>query len=191
MKNFSVKNANLNEQVNKKRIALLGVLYFIALIWIVVFKCNFNDSLNLEVNRARTIVERIKHGFSYSLFQLSYLKITDGEFLELFISIFNLFGFIPLGIVSGFFYKIPRAFLSSVAVVAGIEIFQLFTGYGGFEPTDVIVNTAGALIGIILCKALVPKIVPARINKIASSLLWLAIPFDVFCIVNTIIHFPG
>jgi glycopeptide antibiotics resistance protein len=66
----------------------------------------------------------------------------------------NLFGFLPLGIFLPLLFKRFRSFLTVTAVVFAIslsyELIQLCTGLGVFDVDDLILNTAGGLIGYVM-----------------------------------------
>ena len=192
MVKFSLKSQTDKEQINGKCIMLLGILYFVALIWIIVFKCNFNESLFVTEQRAQTIWERLDFALAQPMFVASINAIKNGNNIaEIIAFFFNVFGLIPLGMSFGFFFKRSRAFLLSFATVCCIEVFQLISCYGGFRLDDIILNTFGTLLGVVLVERLIPKIKPYLINKIVRVLIYIAIPFDIFFIINTIIHFPG
>ena len=66
----------------------------------------------------------------------------------------NLLGFMPLGIFMPLLFKRLRSFAAVIAVIFAIslayEIIQLCTGLGVFDVDDLILNTAGGIIGFIL-----------------------------------------
>ena len=189
---FSLKSPTDREKINKKCILYLGILYFIALIWIIVFKCNFNELLFVSNQRSQTIWERLDYALSQPMFVASINAIIKGKNpAEILAFFFNVFGLIPLGMAFRFFFSRSRACLLSFATVLCIEIFQLISCYGGFRLDDIVLNTLGALIGVILTEKCIPKVKPELINRIARVLIYIAIPFDLFFIINTIIHFPG
>jgi len=66
----------------------------------------------------------------------------------------NLFGFVPLGIFLPLLFKRLKSFVAVIAVVFAVtlayEIIQLCTGLGLFDVDDLILNTAGGIIGFIV-----------------------------------------
>lgn len=66
----------------------------------------------------------------------------------------NLLGFVPMGIFLPLLFKRLRSFVAVVIVVFAIslayEIIQLCTGLGVFDIDDLILNTAGGVIGFII-----------------------------------------
>ena len=66
----------------------------------------------------------------------------------------NLFGFVPMGILLPLLFKRLRSFTAVVAVVFAVslsyELIQLCTDLGVFDVDDLILNTAGGIIGFII-----------------------------------------
>ena len=66
----------------------------------------------------------------------------------------NLFGFVPLGIFLPLLFKRFKSFAAVIAVVFAVslayEMIQLCTGLGMFDVDDLILNTAGGIIGFIV-----------------------------------------
>ena len=67
---------NNNNKINKKWIAALFALYVIALIWVIIFKCNDNDVLHISLNKAMTIKERL------ALKEIPFLHTLDAIFVK-------------------------------------------------------------------------------------------------------------
>jgi len=65
----------------------------------------------------------------------------------------NLLGFVPLGILLPLLFKRLRSFSAVIVVVFAFslayELTQLCTGLGVFDVDDLILNTAGGIIGFI------------------------------------------
>ena len=66
----------------------------------------------------------------------------------------NLLGFVPLGIFLPLLFRRLRLFPAVIASVftvsLGYELIQLSTGLGVFDVDDLILNTAGGIIGFII-----------------------------------------
>ena len=62
----------------------------------------------------------------------------------------NILLFIPLGIFVGDLWK-WKGLLVGVGLTVSIELFQLISRRGLFEFDDIIHNTLGTVIGILLC----------------------------------------
>ena len=64
MNKFSLKSEHDDEQLNTRCIKIIGVLYFIILFWVLLFKCNVNEALNVDLNRSKTVWERFIQGIT-------------------------------------------------------------------------------------------------------------------------------
>ena len=174
--------------IKKPLIIALFALFIIALIWVIVFKCNMNETLHIESNLKKTIWERIQHNLIP--FKLVFEKIAEGSVIELLALIFNVVCFIPFGALLCFLTKQKTAILSGFLFSFCVEIFQLFSGWGGIDFMDVVLNGFGAILGVILYNLFFCKFPPKIVNVIAIVGLALVIPMDTFAIINTILHFP-
>ncbi len=182
-----------DENVNKKLIAILAFLYLILAVWVVVFKCNYNEGLFIEQNRARPILERLT--YNVIPFEKFILSIQTGginavtEILALF---FNVICFMPFGGFIRFFTKNKRTVVALGAAFSfAIEVFQLFSCWGGPDIVDLILNTLGVLLGAMMHEAIVPRLTGKRMNSIAFWTIIGVCPLSVFAVVNSIINFPG
>lgn len=117
----------------------LFVIYLIALFWIIVLKFNLPLSYVVE--------ERSVNMVPYSQSQILNGQVDHGEI------ILNVLIFIPLGIYAGTLFrrwnfgkKLGLAFLISFSC----EILQFVFGVGSADITDIINNTLGGLIGLLL-----------------------------------------
>jgi glycopeptide antibiotics resistance protein len=158
--------------------------------WVIVFKCNLNHILYVENNLSKTALERLLMGFTKNPFKALMWSVKNKNYPEIISVPFNIIGLIPVGAVLGIFYKKPKACLLSFALATGIEIFQLLSCLGGFEPLDIVLNALGAVIGVFLLDLILPCINPRLVNKITYILIYIGITFDIFCIINTAINFP-
>ena len=178
------------ERVRKIYLTILIITYAIVLTWIVVFKCNNNEALHIEENLQKSLWER----FTYRLepfVDLRYL-IRSGEFdsLETLAFLFNILCFTPLGMLIAFLvrdrWNIAIACLFSTA----IELFQLFTGFGGFDPTDIFLNTLGGVIGCLLIKPLRRRCSEVTTNAVLLGFVPPMLVWAFIVVIRTIINFP-
>ena len=123
---------------NKKRkfsIKIFFILYILLLIWIIVFKFRLNissiksiRSINLLPFKTNTLVNGIKE------------------------TIINFLLFIPFGMYLKYFFK-NHTFLNIGIIILTsfiFEVLQYVLHIGVSDITDIIMNTFGGLIGIIL-----------------------------------------
>lgn len=147
---------------NENRITFaLFMTYFIILSWIILFKMAFSlDELHY-LYRARSI-NLIPFGQSVIANGTIYVK----EIID------NLIVFIPIGIYLEML-KPEWSFLRKACVPLGIslmyELLQLIFAIGSTDITDLITNTSGGVIGILLCFVL-RKLLKDKTNKVLNSL---------------------
>lgn len=176
------------DRVEKKYLYVLIGCYAVILIWSIVFKFNINSELNIEENLSRSLRDR----FTADLipFYSFYTGIFLGRVNELLAGLFNVLLFIPLGMLLNFLTG-KRIGLSVCALcMLGVEIFQLFSGFGGFDYSDVILNVLGVYFGYLIASAAAKKMSARLINTIALSLIAPMIIFATVVIIRTIIYFP-
>ena len=137
LQNNKGDNTTANKLTN-----VLFVIYLLALLWILVFKLGVEFSY--MANRSVNLIP-----FGEPL--MSNGKADFGEM------ILNALIFVPLGIYTGVlferwnFWKRVR-FIFSVSLV--IEALQFLLKIGAFDVTDIITNTVGGVIGLVLYKSI-------------------------------------
>lgn len=116
---------------------IIFAYYLFFLFWGILFKFNIQDTLNIAQN------------FPTRSLNLSPFSASGGR-LEV---IFNVLIFIPFGFFSIYLSK-NKSFLGKLwmifVVSFFVEILQYFLGIGASDVTDLITNTFGGLIGIII-----------------------------------------
>jgi glycopeptide antibiotics resistance protein len=135
-------NRKDSSNITNKLTHALFIIYLIALFWILVFKLGVRFSYmgNRSVNLIPFGEPLISNG-----------KIDVGEI------ILNVVIFVPLGIYTGMLFekwifgkKLFFFFLISLIV----EGLQFILAVGAFDITDVITNTLGGIIGLMIFKAI-------------------------------------
>jgi glycopeptide antibiotics resistance protein len=122
---------------------ILSIIYLIALFWIIVFK------LSVSFHYSGTM-----KGFNLVPFSAPMSlngKIDYGEM------ILNIFVFVPMGIYVGILFKrwiITKKALLFFLVSLLCETLQYIYGVGAFDITDIINNTLGGIIGLIIYKTI-------------------------------------
>ncbi len=137
-------------QKQVKKVRALGKIFFVLyIIFLVYFLC-FSELYG------RT---GIADGYRYNLVLFKEIRrfIEYREELGAFAVFANLFGNILIFVPYGFFISMAsnrRGFLKTVfysfALCLGVEIFQLVTRVGSFDVDDILLNTAGGVLGYIL-----------------------------------------
>jgi glycopeptide antibiotics resistance protein len=190
---FNLLKMKNDEKINKKLLTVLTVLYLILAVWVVVFKCNYNEGLFIEQNKSLTFEERLF--YKAIPFEKFIYAIKDGgklalvEWIALF---FNVICFLPFGGFVRFFTKNKRTVVALGAAFSfAIEVYQLFSCWGGPDYMDILLNTLGVLLGAMIHEAIAPRLKEKTINKWAFGTSVFMLPFAVFAVVNSIINFPG
>jgi len=127
-----------NNKLNKLTYVLFAV-YLIALFWILVFKLGVHFSY---MGNERSI----------NLIPFSEPVILNGriDFGEM---IMNVLIFIPLGMYAGIIFKrwiIGKRLFLFFLISLIIEGFQFIMAIGAFDITDIINNTLGGIIGLMI-----------------------------------------
>lgn len=125
----------------KKVTSILFIVYFLLLTWIIVFKTEFSIS--------SLVTER-----SINLIPFKESMIVNGKvsFSEI---INNAIVFIPVGVFTAMLADNLK-FIKMAAVPLGISLFYEITQYifavGACDITDLINNTLGGIVGILIFK---------------------------------------
>ncbi|WIV13579.1 VanZ family protein [Proteiniborus sp. MB09-C3] len=127
----------------KKWSKVLFVIYLIALLWIIVFKFNAPFS-------------KLGYMRSINLIPFNESLIINGklDFREI---IMNVAIFMPLGIYSGILLKkwtVGKKIFLFFLISLICEIFQFILGVGASDITDIINNTLGGIIGLVIYKGI-------------------------------------
>ncbi|QNF34004.1 VanZ family protein [Adhaeribacter swui] len=153
--------ANSYQAANKLTRVLFGI-YLVALFWILVLKLGVRFSYmgNREVNFIPFGHQIFYHG-----------RMDSGEI------ILNVLVFVPLGIYTGVLFA-PWSFWKKLFFFFGIsltvEVIQFVMAVGAFDTTDMMTNTFGGLLGLLLFRSM-EKVFKSRtkaqkyINLIAAT----------------------
>jgi len=132
-----------DDSKTNKLTKVLFVIYLIAVLWILVFKFNAPFS-------------KLGYMRSINLIPFNESLIINGklDFREI---VMNVVIFMPLGIYSGILFrkwttgkKIFLFFLISLIC----EVFQFILGVGASDITDILNNTLGGIIGLLIYKGI-------------------------------------
>lgn len=128
-----------DDSKTNKLTKVLFVIYLIALLWIIIFKFDIPFS-------------KLGYMRSINLIPFSESLIINGklDFREI---IMNVVIFMPFGIYSGILLKkwtIGKKIILFFLISLICEIFQFILGVGASDITDIINNTLGGIIGLII-----------------------------------------
>lgn len=126
-----------------KLTSVLFIIYLIALFWIILFKFNMQFSYMGNVR-------------SVNLIPFNQPLVLNGKisFAEM---ILNIVIFVPLGIYAGALFErwtVRKQLFFVFMVSLIIEALQFILILGAFDITDIITNTLGGIIGLMIFKGL-------------------------------------
>ena len=178
-----------NQGINKKVIAGLTLVYFIILLWVIVFKCNQYQYLHIQIKQDLSILERIEQ-YPFKKW-VDYYRNGYLSALEIIAFIFNFICLLPFGTLMRFFVNKKWMIITlGVLFSVGVEVFQIISGWGGLEYTDIAMMILGVVAGIWIYDALRPKMSEKLINGLATFLFVFGAPLAVLTIIKTINNFP-
>jgi len=131
-----------NDLKTNKLTSVLFVIYLIVLFWILLFKFGVQFSY----------MERR----SVNLIPFNEFFIANGK-LDLSEIILNIVIFVPLGIYAGILFRRwtwKNQFLFFFLTSLMFETLQFIMRIGAFDITDIITNTSGGLIGLLIYKVI-------------------------------------
>jgi glycopeptide antibiotics resistance protein len=128
-----------------------------------------------------TIAER----FAYAT---SYFRWKDGSTISMML---NVFIFMPFGILVPLLRGKTAPITTTVLAIFStltIESLQLILAIGYFTYSDLILNTLGAVLGIIIYSVFVKRMKEEQKKKALIFLNGLAIVVSIFAIINTVLN---
>lgn len=146
----------MNNRKSNHFVKFLFLLYLLLLVWIILFKLSFSLS---ELDRIREI----------NIIPFYYEHEVTFHATEV---VENVLIFIPFGVYLCMLKK-PSMFAAKLLVIAGtsavFEMLQFILAVGRTDITDLITNTCGGVLGILLYNGII-KVAPneERINKIIT-----------------------
>ena len=124
---------------NQRKSCALFALYCLVLLWIVLFKMAFSieEILVLQSKRSVNWIP-----FSYG---------ADVGHFHRKETVLNVLVFIPLGLYFGMFGLKPgKALALGLGISLGLELCQLLFAIGATDVTDLLTNTFGTALGLLL-----------------------------------------
>lgn len=165
---------NIKQTKDKKILMISFILYLILLTWIVIFKCKFQIGF-------------LGYRSSVNFIPFKNNNVSINGINE---TIINLMLFIPMGIYLKILLKnkLNIQIISIIVISCMFEILQYVLKMGISDITDVIMNTIGGLIGIMMI-SLVYKIFSrwlemVTIDKILGYLSYIGLLFVILFILN-------
>lgn len=173
--NFSKKNLNL--------VISAFVFYLIVLFWATILKCN--NASPIQDLKAFLGPMTISERFVYAT---SHFSLKDDSKLVMAL---NVLIFIPYGIyiplLRGRAAPITTTILAFLSTLF-IECTQLILALGYFTYSDLILNTSGAVIGMIIYSVFIKRMKEEHKKWWLSVLTVLAVSISIFAIINTALN---
>lgn len=135
-------SSNNKNAFTNRLTTVLFTVYLIALAWILLFKLG----VQFSYMERRTV----------NLIPFNEALIADGK-IDVPEIILNVFIFVPLGIYAGILFRkwtFKKQLLFYFLVSLLVEGIQFIIGAGAFDTTDIITNSLGGVIGLLLFKAI-------------------------------------
>ena len=153
---------------HKRVTSILFIVYFLLLTWIIVFK--------MELSMSNLVAERSINFIPFKESAIVNGRISFSEIIN------NAIVFIPVGVFTAMLTDNLK-FIKMAAVPFGISLFYEITQYifavGACDITDLINNTLGGIVGILIFK-LRRKVLGDKAYKVVNI-------FSIMCVVLIVI----
>ncbi|MEE0451883.1 VanZ family protein [Peptacetobacter sp.] len=153
---------------HKRVTSILFIVYFLLLTWIIVFK--------MELSMSNLVAERSINFIPFKESAIVNGRISFSEIIN------NAIVFIPVGVFTAMLADNLK-FIKMAAVPFGISLFYEITQYifavGACDITDLINNTLGGIVGILIFK-LRRKVLGDKAYKVVNI-------FSIMCVVLIVI----
>jgi glycopeptide antibiotics resistance protein len=165
------------------------IMYLILVVWVVIFKCNriFSVTQGYYGLSEMSLLERALREINPIGFYIDPPVESQVPFYALD-DILNVLIFIPFGLYISYFakkYKVLKAVIFAFCISLFFEIFQLFSLLGGGSTKDLITNTFGSLIGVIIGKRLYSDSKIKMFNICSIIVLIIEVPLLMYALINT------
>ena len=137
-----------DERVLRREVIYATVLYVFILLWMLIFK--FSNAEMLARNYKNLSELNLKERFLWDIVPFYTRQNHTLQRLEF---VANSLVFAPFGVLLNYLFKkrcIIRDFALCVGFSMAIEVFQLYTLLGGFATADLIMNSLGYFVGLVL-----------------------------------------
>ena len=166
-----------------KMLLFAAGIYLLLLIWAIVFK--FSVISAIDINVKKSLGERFINGFRF--FDYFYESNPWLVWRGFIIAILNILVFMPWGIYASFFYDKKRAVGFSCIFSALVECIQLFAKFGVFSFEDIVLNTLGAFLGVLVFDKYICQLSQNTTQKVNGWVVRIGSPFAVLAYINVIV----
>ena len=126
---------------NKKNLFTVLLVMYIAGVLGVTILCKYPG-------------ERVCSFIPFSAYAMNLTRGNTWFFMQ---EVFNILMFIPFGGIVGIKKKAKQTVLYGLSFSLFIEVIQFVAGRGSFDVNDLIGNTLGTLLGVIIIKAIIKR----------------------------------
>ena len=144
-------------QFLRKHVRLIFFLYLLVLMKVIIFKYPLEQLQAIAASWRKEVILEGLDTANFTLFKTIRMYIDYSYKLNSFENLVgNVVVFLPFG------YLLPRIWRTAKSGLMlmgyafffslSIELFQLFSAFGAFDVDDLLLNTAGALIGFFVYK---------------------------------------
>ncbi len=139
----------------RKYIRWIFFLYLLIIIRLIIFKYPFEELLAIAGGWSGEVVAAGLRSANFTFFKTIRMYVDYSYMLNSFENLVgNIVIFVPFGFLLPMVQKGGRNFfvmlLHALLFVLGIEIFQLFSGFGAFDVDDILLNCMGAIWGYLI-----------------------------------------
>lgn len=138
-----------------KHIRWIFFLYLLIVVRLIIFKYPFEELLAIAGGWSGEVVAAGLRSANFTLFKTIRMYVDYSYMLNSFENLVgNVVIFVPFGFLLPMVHRRGRNFfimlLHALLFVLGIEIFQLFSGFGAFDVDDILLNCMGAVLGYLV-----------------------------------------
>ena len=137
-----------DERTLRREVIFATFFYFFILVWGLCFK--FGNAEMLATNYKNLSELNLRERFLWDIIPFYTRQDHTLQWLEFFA---NSVVFAPFGVLFNYLFKkrnILRDFAICLALSLSIEVFQLYTLFGGFATADLIMNGLGYFLGLVV-----------------------------------------
>lgn len=160
-------------------------LYLLLMSWIIALKCNWQVPISdcIHVFTPMSIPERIAAGYIRNFEINSFFANKD--------VLLNIIIFIPLGIYLPLIFgkeNYLRDSLLTLCLTVIYETVQLVSCIGAFTFSDILANTLGGVLGLLIFLLCIRYFPDFLVRKINLAVILLGTPIAVYAVINTVVH---
>ncbi len=166
-----------------KTLLFAAGIYWLLLIWAIIFK--FSAVSVIHINPQMTLADRFFNGFHFFDF-----LVESNRWLQIrgcLVTVLNVLLFMPWGIYASFFWDKKRTVFSAFAFSLLVECTQLFANFGVFSLEDIILNTIGAFLGVLIYQKYICRLSQPTTQKINQWTIRIGGTLSVFAYINVIV----